>query len=148
MRNKRYTSITFLPADCSFNIYIINLHCFNPTDPPARLLASILFFTVVKFLLMLDNYLASLLFTMTEHDQRIFFAFDLSSKRFVYANPTFGSFFQVPFTAATPKLLLAMVHPEDLDYLKESYASLQPDNFKNNVEFRMLLPDKKNMLFI
>ncbi|MGI4750694.1 MAG: sensor histidine kinase [Janthinobacterium lividum] len=39
--------------------------------------------------------------------------------------------------------LLAMVHPQDLEYLKEGFASLKPGIFKNNVEFRMQLPGRK-----
>ena len=59
-------------------------------------------------------------------------------------NPAFDSFFQIPVTAATPELLLEMVHPDDLDYLKESYKTLRPGSFKNNIEFRVQLADKKD----
>ena len=90
-----------------------------------------------------DNRPASLLFALADHDPRICFSFDLSSNRFVYANPAFNSFFQIPVTAVTPELLLEMVHPDDLNYLKESYEALQPGIFKGNIEFRMQLPDKK-----
>jgi two-component system sensor histidine kinase VicK len=90
-----------------------------------------------------ENYSAALLFALAEHDERICFAFDLTSNCFVYANPAFESFFQVPGNTATTGLLLEMVHPEDLDYLKESFTGLQPGEFKNKIEFRMCLPDKK-----
>ncbi len=90
-----------------------------------------------------DNYPTSLLFALAEHDQRICFAFDLSSNCFVYANPAFEAFFQTPFAIAAPEFLLAMVHPEDVKYLEECYTSFQPGELKNDIEFRMLLTDKK-----
>ncbi len=90
-----------------------------------------------------DNYPASLLFALAEHDLRIHFAFDLSSNSFVYANPAFEAFFRVDAKAATPELLLAMVHPEDVKYLEKCYTDLRPGDFKSNIEFRVLLPDKK-----
>lgn len=86
---------------------------------------------------------SSLLLNLTEHDPRLCFAFDMSSKQFVYANPAFESFFKLSFLQISVKSLLAMVHPQDLDYLTDNFSSLKPGNFKNNVEFRMQLPDLK-----
>lgn len=83
---------------------------------------------------------ASLLFALAEHDKRIFFAIDLKSSSFIYANPAFKTFFNTDVLSLSPYTLLNLVHPEDVEYLKESFTALQPGMFKNNVEFRVQLP--------
>ncbi|MGI4803486.1 MAG: hypothetical protein ACRYFL_01850 [Janthinobacterium lividum] len=47
------------------------------------------------------------------------------------------------FLKASVKSLLAMFNPQDFDYLTENFINLKLGNFKNNVEFRMQLPDLK-----
>ncbi len=86
---------------------------------------------------------ASLLLTLAKHDHRICFAYNLSKKQFIYANPAFESFFQVQAGNISIKKLFAMVCPNDKNYLKQTYAALQPSVFKTNIEFRMNLPDQK-----
>lgn len=87
---------------------------------------------------------SSLLLTYTEHDSRLCFAFNRSSKQFIYVNAAFKNFFDIKSAHVSAGTLLKMVHPEDLDYLKDNFASLKPGTFKNNIEFRMqLLPDKQ-----
>ena len=61
-------------------------------------------------------------------------------------NPAFDALFKLPHHIVTPKLLYAMVHPDDLGYLKTIYQSLQPNVFIDNIEFRMTLPDKKEYI--
>ncbi|WP_419801367.1 ATP-binding protein [Mucilaginibacter sp.] len=86
---------------------------------------------------------SSLLLTFTAHDPRLCFAFDVSTKQFIYANAAFEAFFNIKFEQVSARILLKMIHPEDLDYLKDSYSSLKPGSFKNNIEFRMQLPQGK-----
>jgi len=86
---------------------------------------------------------ASLLFTLAEHSPQIYFAYNLANKNFIYINPAFESFFQVSASQASTAKLFAMVHPDDQDRLEQSFIDLQPDIFKNNIEFRMILPDGK-----
>jgi two-component system sensor histidine kinase VicK len=86
---------------------------------------------------------AILLLSLANHDQRVCFAFNITKNSFVYLNPAFDKFFQLSSLQATPKLLYSMVHPEDCNYVKSSYQSLEPGVFKENLEFRMILPDLK-----
>ncbi|MGI4021859.1 MAG: hypothetical protein ACRYFA_10170 [Janthinobacterium lividum] len=86
---------------------------------------------------------AALLLTLTKHDHRIYFAYNLSKNQFIYANPAFEAFFQVKASKVSIKKLFAMVCIDDRNYLKQTYAALQPDVFKTNIEFKMILPDKK-----
>jgi len=85
----------------------------------------------------------SLLFTLAEFDHRMCFAYDLNSKRFIYVNPAFESFFRVVAAQASIDTFFDLVHTDDQAYLKQSYANLKLGVFKSNIEFRMKLPDKK-----
>ncbi len=89
---------------------------------------------------------ASLLFTLAEHDQRIFFAINLKSRSFIYVNPAFQKTFNVAAEDSFDTVL-NMVHPADIEYLKESFAALQPGVFKSNLELRMIYPPEKEYLF-
>lgn len=86
---------------------------------------------------------ASLLLDLAKHDQRICFAYNISKNQFIYTNPAFESFFQVKASKASIKKLFAMVCPADKNYLKQTYADLQPGVFKTDIEFRITLPDEK-----
>jgi two-component system sensor histidine kinase VicK len=86
---------------------------------------------------------ASLLFALTKYDQRICFAYNLSNNKFIYANPAFKDFFEVEAGKASIAKLFAMVNSEDKNYLKQTYAELQPDVFKTDIEFRIKLRNKK-----
>lgn len=86
---------------------------------------------------------ASLLLALAEHDHRICFAFNITKNSFVYLNPAFDTLFKLPHDVVTPKFLYAMVHPNDSDYLKTIYQNLQPNIFVDNIEFRMILTDRK-----
>jgi two-component system sensor histidine kinase VicK len=86
---------------------------------------------------------ASLLFALSQHDHRICFAYNLSNKQFIYANPAFENFFQVEASNASMKKLFSMVCPDDKNYLKQAYATLQPGVFKADIEFKMNLSNKK-----
>lgn len=86
---------------------------------------------------------ASLLLTLAKHDHRICFAYNLSKKQFIYANPAFETFFQVKASKISIKKLFEMVCSDDKNYLKQTYTALQPNVFKTDIEFRINLPDKK-----
>lgn len=85
---------------------------------------------------------ASLMFALAEHSPQIYFAYNLNNKNFIYVNPAFESFFQVTASNASIQKLFAIVHPDDKDHLKQNYRDLNPAIFKNDIEFRMILPDK------
>jgi two-component system sensor histidine kinase VicK len=85
---------------------------------------------------------ASLLFALAEHDQRIFFAINLKSNSFIYVNPAFNKFFNLTAQVSLDTIL-KMIHPGDIEYLKEIFAALKPGVFKSNVEFRILTSQEK-----
>jgi two-component system sensor histidine kinase VicK len=93
------------------------------------------------------NKPSSLLLTFAEKDHRICFAIEVKTHRFIYLNPAFEAFFNMKRAEANVAELLEFVHPEDKDYLQSIYRSLTPGEFKDNVEFRMILPDRKQYHF-
>jgi len=86
---------------------------------------------------------SSILLSLADHDQRIYFAFNISTDAFVYLNPAFNLFFQMNPIELTPKHLFSMVHRDDRNYLKSAYVMMKAGMFKKNIEFRMTLSDKK-----
>ena len=86
---------------------------------------------------------ASLLFTLAEHDPRIFFAINPERTSFIYVNPAFKNFFKIDAKSLSPYAVYNLINPEDSEYLEESYAALQPGAFKKNIEFRIQLPHQK-----
>lgn len=93
------------------------------------------------------NSPASLLLDLAGHDERICGAFNVSTNRFIYLNAAFRSFFQVTDLKFSLGQLLALVHPDDREYLKDSYEALKSGILKNNIEFRIMLPGKKEYSF-
>ncbi len=89
------------------------------------------------------NNPASLLFTLAEHDPRVFFAVDLERNSFIYVNPAFKTFFKTSAESLSPHAIYNLVNPEDSGYLKDSFTALQPNDFKDNIEFRIQLPNQQ-----
>lgn len=83
-----------------------------------------------------------LLYDLAIHDTRIYCAFDVSNNQYVYSNPAFQAFFQLSPEEATPKLLFEMVHPEDQNFLRTVFESMQLGEFRENLEFRFTLREK------
>lgn len=86
---------------------------------------------------------SSLFLTLADHDPRLCFAYNISARQFIYANAAFEAFFRMKYSQINAESLLAMVHAQDLDYLKENFASFKPGIFKKDIAFRMQLPDRK-----
>jgi two-component system sensor histidine kinase VicK len=93
------------------------------------------------------NTPASLLLSFAEHDSRICFAVRISDLGVIYLNPAFENFFQMKQEDARLEPLLEMVHPDDINFLKSTFAQLQPGEFKNDVEFRMILDAEEEHTF-
>lgn len=89
------------------------------------------------------NKPSSILLTFAEKDHRICFAVELKSYKFIYLNPAFESFFHIKPADANVLELLSFIHPEDREYLLSFYNALKPGDFKDNIEFRIILPDKR-----
>jgi two-component system sensor histidine kinase VicK len=93
------------------------------------------------------NTPSSLLLTFAEHDHRICFAIKLSDRNFVYLNPAFEKFFHLKAEDARLDTLLDMVHPDDVNFLRSTYAELKPGEFQDSVEFRMIMPGNEERIF-
>lgn len=83
-----------------------------------------------------------LLYDLAHHDSRIYCAFNVTKNLYVYSNPAFQAFFQLSPEEATPRLLYEMVHSEDRDYIRSAFQSMQPGEFKEDLEFRLMLRDQ------
>lgn len=86
---------------------------------------------------------ASLLFILAEHDPRIFFAVYLEKNTFIYVNPAFKTFFKTDAESLSPQEVFNLINLEDSEYVEESFKALQPSVFKNNIEFRIQLPNQQ-----
>ncbi len=89
---------------------------------------------------------ALLLFKLTEQNHQMYFVFDPYLKKFTYVNPAFESFFKVTADQASIDTIFAMVHPDDQAYLTQTYAALQPDILKKDIEFRITVQDKEHFI--
>jgi two-component system sensor histidine kinase VicK len=54
---------------------------------------------------------------LTQRSSQLYFSYNIVNECFVYINPAFEDFFNLIDTVPTVALLLAMVHPEDQDYI-------------------------------
>jgi two-component system sensor histidine kinase VicK len=88
----------------------------------------------------------SILLNLANHDFRACFAFNMTTNTFIYLNPAFHSFFQLPEEEITPKNLFSMVSQQDKRYLKSVYNKMQPGDFVDNIEYRMKLSDGKEYI--
>jgi two-component system sensor histidine kinase VicK len=81
---------------------------------------------------------------LAERQDQVVFSFHVATNKFEYLNPVFESMWGRTRTGIVrnPGLLLKTIHPEDQGYLIECYEELFEDK-KKNVEFRILLPSKK-----
>jgi two-component system sensor histidine kinase VicK len=86
---------------------------------------------------------SSLLLSLAAHDQRVCFAYNSSTRQFIYLNPAFEKFFQVKAVGVTANDLMEMVHADDQAYLLEQLENLSPDLLQTNIEFRVIPADQK-----
>jgi two-component system sensor histidine kinase VicK len=83
---------------------------------------------------------SSFILALAEHDPHAFFVFNTNTEEFVYANPAFYSFFDLAGKELSVKLILGMIHSEDVQALKEKYLGIKP-NVLNRFDFRLELPN-------
>ncbi len=86
----------------------------------------------------------TVLHELSERQDLVVFSFHVATKKFEYLNPVFESMWGRTRTGIirNPGLLLKTIHAEDQGYVIECYEDLFEDK-KKNVEFRILLPGKK-----
>ena len=89
------------------------------------------------------NDTEAILTKLANHDQRIFFAFNMTTNAFIYQNPAFFNFFQIPAGEVIPNDLYELVHLDDKRFVKSTFKHLEPGKFIDDVEFRVLLNDNK-----
>lgn len=58
-------------------------------------------------------------------------------------NAAFEKFFQTNLAIVSIAEISAMIHPDDRAYMGENYWAMKPGVMKNNLDFRILLPNKK-----
>ena len=92
------------------------------------------------------NNPGTILLALADHDRRACFALNMTTNAFIYLNPAFYSFFQLPETEITPKALFNMVNQQDKRYLKSVYRRMKPGDFVDNIEFRITLCDGKECI--
>ena len=83
---------------------------------------------------------------LAKHDTRIYLAYNLSKDEYIYFNPAFERFFRLKPELAKPKLIIKMVHPEDRKYIRAQYARLNPGDFLEHLEFRLIIHGKVHFL--
>jgi two-component system sensor histidine kinase VicK len=96
---------------------------------------------------------SQLLFELAERDPRIYAAFDITSKKFLYANRAFHVFFEQSLQELTLEFLYNKVHEDDKAYVKAVFDDLEPGKFEEQVEFRFVYNDilyylRVNMLLL
>lgn len=83
---------------------------------------------------------SDLLLSLAEHDSHACFVFNTNTNVFIYVNPSFYSFFQLSEQELSLKVILEMVHPDDLYNVYRKNASLEP-GVLTPVELRVRKPD-------
>jgi two-component system, OmpR family, sensor histidine kinase VicK len=91
--------------------------------------------------------ISKLFLPLAQNDARLYFAYNLEIKRFIYINPAFESFFNSSLQELKLSTIMAMIHQDDIDYLKTCMRSLRPGSFDNDLEFRLISEDKKEFTF-
>ncbi|WP_276495821.1 PAS domain-containing sensor histidine kinase [Pontibacter litorisediminis] len=93
---------------------------------------------------MSDTTSDEILAKLVSRTNRVVFTYDVEAARFTFLNKAFSDVWQrtTASVLANPAILLESVHPDDLTYLEKEYRDLLHGVLKNQVEMRVLLPDK------
>jgi two-component system sensor histidine kinase VicK len=80
----------------------------------------------------------------TEQTSQAFFSYDVEANHIIYLNPAFEQIWKRSRRSVleNPADLLASVHPSDSDYLVKEYSKIISGEIVENIEFRIVLPDK------
>lgn len=91
---------------------------------------------------MMTNEAATSCLTLAELSKHAIFSFDIKLNEFIYVNPSFKEHVQLKDNSISNSDLNLLIHPEDADYVKQSFKDLLQMESMQTVEFRLLLPDK------
>jgi two-component system sensor histidine kinase VicK len=86
--------------------------------------------------------ISSLMFEMLEHDARVCFAFDLSSRTLLYVNNAFKSFFNSDHSYFSFHHLLTYIDKADRKRLMIKLLQMMPGDFLKDVELRINLSEQ------
>lgn len=77
------------------------------------------------------------------HNKQAIFIFEVEPKRFTFLNPAFKQVFSsTAGSAVGAGSLLRMIHPEDRQYVRETYRQLVEEKADKEIEFRVTLPEQ------
>ena len=78
-----------------------------------------------------------------KRSDRVYFAFDINPHEFLYINPAVEQIWNKSMAeiSSKPVNLLENVHPEDREYITQTYIEAVKGARKKDVEFRLNLPD-------
>lgn len=81
---------------------------------------------------------------LSEQTSNIIFAYQVESNEFSYLNPAFEQVWKISRdkAKANPASLLEMVHPQDKDFVVNSYNDLLKGEKQEKIELRLLLGDE------
>lgn len=85
---------------------------------------------------------------LTERSDELFFTYDLASRRFTYMNRAFICCFNLDTEDLDPRVLLAMVHEDDLGYVQEKLDACIAGEVVKNVECRIIIDREEQSLTI
>jgi two-component system sensor histidine kinase VicK len=88
------------------------------------------------------------LFLLAERSSQLYFSYHLVDNRFVYLNPAFQDFLDCTETTPTVPLLLAMVHPEDQEYVTSQCLACVEGKAIEEIECRIVRGDEQRNLRI
>lgn len=87
------------------------------------------------------------LYSLTEASCQLYFSYNLEEDRFVYLNPAFIDFFDFRVEPTVP-LLLAMVHPEDQEYVASQCKACLSGDIVKDVECRIVRGESQRYIRI
>lgn len=81
---------------------------------------------------------------LSELTEEVFFAFHIPENRIIFLNAAFEDVWNLTREAVISdfSLLVESVHPDDRMHIVESFAALQEDKEKRNIEFRLQQPQQ------
>lgn len=77
------------------------------------------------------------------HSRQAIFIYEVEPNHFTFLNPGFEQAFRLPAESAIDAgSLLRMVHPDDRQYVQETYQRILKDKETEEIEFRITLPEQ------
>jgi two-component system sensor histidine kinase VicK len=90
----------------------------------------------------MTNEAATSCLALAELSKQAIFSYDIELNKFVYINPAFKQYAILEEESLTDVNIKKLVHPEDANFVKDSYEELVQEDIKQHVEFRIVLPNK------